>query len=84
MKDKPVKYVVVPVALRADGKVDMSLGRSPYGYHHILKVYKDGSFWLEATIFSDENLGKAEKIAQLLSGATKMEIDPLFYKRMGR
>lgn len=52
MKSNVKKLIVVMCWFDKNGKiiVDDRKSKTPYGYHHILKVYNDDSFWAEATI----------------------------------
>lgn len=89
MKDKseekkiePEKYVVVFIELDKNEQFPYDPERcsKPYGYHHIIKFYKQGNFWIVATVDGKiQDLEKIKEIAKIIADGVEIEIDPDFY-----
>jgi hypothetical protein len=77
------KLVLVPCK-KENGRIVSKNMIRPYGYHHIRRVYLDGSSWLVATIDARYSEEIALKIAAQLipDDDTAIETDSDFYAKM--
>jgi len=74
------KVVFVPCRTGEDGKCITKNMIPPYGNHHFMGVYEDGSFWMIGAINADVSGENAIKIAKLLTKESlPVETDPDFY-----
>jgi len=74
------RYIVVPCGTDEEGKIKPAkLSPPPYGYHHIYKVYEDGSFWLDATVNHKIDEIRLMEIAKIIAGEIPIEIDHYFF-----
>lgn len=80
---KVKEFVIVFCQTGSEGGyvVDHERTRPPYGYHHILRVYSDGSYWLVATVTSSVSHKTTRKIAKALASGLKVEVEADFYKK---
>jgi hypothetical protein len=86
MIDQTKKVVVVFLEINKDGKIPVKNWYPPYGYHHILKVYPDNSFYTVATVDSiiqdkEKIMEIAKMITECFNNEVKIEIDSDFYSK---
>jgi hypothetical protein len=75
-----LKYVLFPCRIGKDGKFVYTPNAMPSGYHHILKVFKDGSYYPIATVTGNLGEDKALEVAKVLVGKKfPIEVDEKFY-----
>ena len=75
------KYiVVVPTETDEKGHINIDKFKPPYGYHHIVGCYADGSFKLLASIDVSYPCEMAIKIAETL-GKHPVMVDKDFYRK---
>ena len=78
------KFILVPARRDGDGKFIPHHNATPHGYHHILKVFPDNSYWLEATLSGTVSMTKARKILRVIADNVRSCTEVDFYKNLAQ
>ena len=58
------------------------LGHPPYGFHHIVGIYPDGSYWVVGMIQGETSEKAVLDITRVLASGLPFEVDSDFYLKI--